>query len=252
MEYSVRKLAKMSGVSPRTLRYYDEINLLKPARIEASGYRYYGQRQIDQLQQILLYRELGFPLMEIGRLMSADGFDREQAFLCHLRSLQSKRDQLDVLIANVTRSLQTMKGESNMTDSQKFEGFKQALIDENEQKYGQEVRERFGDGEMDRANNRLKGLTQQQYDEGERLRLLFEQTLKDAFEMGDPAGEQAQKACDYHRQWLSVFYPAYSREYHKGLADMYVADERFQANYEKIADGCTLFLRDAIYAYCGI
>jgi hypothetical protein len=103
---------------------------------------------------------------------------------------------------------------------------------------------------VDESNTRLKGMTQEQYDESERLRLAFEETLKTAFESGDPAGEQAQKACDLHRQWLTIFYPKYSKEYHRGLGEMYVADERFRTNYDKIAPGCTEFLRDALNVYC--
>ena len=73
---------------------------------------------------------------------------------------------------------------------------------------------------------------------------------KAAFDTGDPAGELAQEACDLHRQWLCIFYPKYSKEYHKGLGEMYVADERFRANYDKLAPGCAKFLRDAINHYC--
>ncbi|MDR1663931.1 MAG: TipAS antibiotic-recognition domain-containing protein [Clostridiales bacterium] len=138
-----------------------------------------------------------------------------------------------------------------MGDTEKFEGFKQSLINENEQKYGAEIRERYGDTALDESNKRLKGMTQEQYDESERLRLAFEEALKFAFENGTPAGEQAQKACDLHRQWLTIFYPKYSKEYHRGLGEMYVADERFRANYEKLAPGSTEFLRDAINVYCG-
>ena len=137
-----------------------------------------------------------------------------------------------------------------MTDNEKFEGLKQSLIDDNEKKYGAEAREKYGDSAIDESNAKLKGLTKEQYDEGERLRLVYEEALKSAFNTGDPESEVAQKACDLHRQWLCVFYPNYSKEYHKGLAEMYVADERFKANYEKIAPGCTEFFRDAINIYC--
>lgn len=135
-------------------------------------------------------------------------------------------------------------------DKEKFEGFKQKLLDENEQKYGKEIREKYGDEAVEKSNKHFKGLTQKQYEQGEALRLELEQTLKAAFETGNPAGELAQKACDLHRQWLCVFYPSYSREYHLGLADMYVSDNRFRANYDKLAPRCTDFLRDAIYIYC--
>ena len=240
----------MSGVSARTLRHYDDIGLLKPARVASSGYRIYGQVEIDILQQILFYKELGFALDDIKKLLLAPSFDREQAFLSHLAELQIKRERLDVLINNVSKSIATMKGVTIMSDKEKFEGFKQTLIDENEQKYGAEIREQYGNQAMDESNIHLKGLTQEQYEEGERLRLDIEATLKSALETGNPAGEQAQKACDLHRQWLYVFYPNYSKEYHKNMAEMYVADERFKAHYDKIAPGCAEFLRDAINIYC--
>jgi DNA-binding transcriptional MerR regulator len=241
----------MSGVSARTLRYYDEIGLLKPVRVASSGYRIYGQRELDILQQILFYRELGFALEEIKRFISAPGFNREQAFTSHLTELHKKRERLDSLINNVTKSIAAMKGATIMQDHEKFEGFKQSLIDENERKYGAETRGKYGDTAVDESAAKLKGLTLEQYNEGERLRLEMESALKAAFDSGDPAGEPAQKACDLHREWLCVFYPKYSKEYHKGLGEMYVADERFRENYDKLAPGCTEFFRDAINIYCG-
>jgi len=251
MEYTVNKLSKMSGVSARTLRYYDEIGLLKPASVAPSGYRLYGQNELNMLQQILFYRELNFPLEEIKSILYATDFDLEQSFKNHLADLSKKRNRLDMLIDNVNKSISAMKGETTMTDKEKFEGFKQSLIDENEQKYGNEIRTKYGDEAIDASNAKLKGLTKEQYDEGERLRVAYEEKLKLAFEVGNPAGELAQEACDLHKQWLCVFYPAYSKEYHMGLGEMYVADERFKANYEKIAPGCAEFFRDAINVYCG-
>jgi len=251
MEYTINKLSKLSGVSARTLRYYDEIGLLKPARVELSGYRKFGQNELDTLQQILFYRELGFPLDEIKSILYAPDYDRGQAFQSHLEELNKKRERLDTLIYNVKKSLSAMKGELTMTDNEKFEGFKQALIDENEQKYGAEVRDAYGDSVIDASNAKLKGLTQEQYDEGERLRLAYEEALKSAYSTANPAGELAQNACDLHRQWLCVFNPAYSKECHIGLGEMYVADERFKAYYDKVFPGCAEFLRDAINVYCG-
>lgn len=143
-----------------------------------------------------------------------------------------------------------MKGETTMSDKEKFEGFKQTLIDDNEKKYGAEIRQKYGDEAVDKSNAKLKGITKEQCDEAERLLKEFEATLAKAFENGDPSGKDAQKACDLHKQWLCVFYHAYSKEYHKRLGEMYVADDRFRANYDKIAPGCTEFLRDAINIYC--
>ena len=137
-----------------------------------------------------------------------------------------------------------------MSDYEKFEELKQSLIYENECKYGVEIREKYGAEIVDDSNIRFRGLTQERYDDSERLRIKLEQTLKAAFDSGDPAGVLAQRACDIHRQWLCVFYPNYSKEYHKGLGEMYVSDERFRENYDKLASGCTEFFRDAINIYC--
>lgn len=249
MEYSINKLSKTAGVSTRTLRYYAEIGLLKPARVAPSGYRIYGPKEVDALQQILFYRELGFPLDKIKSLLTAPDFDRERAFETHLASLYEKRERLDALIDTVTKSIAAMKGEISMSDQEKFNGFAEKLIAENEQKYGSEIRERYGEEIVEESNAKLRGMTREQYEESERLRLAFERTLKAAFETGDPGGELAQKACDLHRQWLCFFYPMYDKAYHKGLGEMYVSDERFRANYDKLAPGCTEFLRDAINIY---
>ncbi|MCL2363550.1 MAG: MerR family transcriptional regulator [Defluviitaleaceae bacterium] len=250
MEYTVNMISKISGVSARTLRYYDEIGLLKPMRVAASGYRLYGQRELDTLQQILFYRELDFSLDGIKCILLATDFDREQAFHRHLAQLSEKRERIDILIDNITKSISAMKGDITMSNNEKFEGFKQTLVDENEQKYGNEIRSKYGDAVADASNANFKGLTQAQYNEGERLRIAYEEKLKAAFMADDPASELAQQACDLHRQWLLVFYPKYNKEYHKGLAEMYVADERFKANYEKLAPGCAAFFHDAINIYC--
>ena len=250
MEYTVNKLSKLSGVSARTLRYYDEIGLLKPAKIAPSGYRLYGYDELNTLQQILFYRELGFPLEEIKAILYAADYDMELSFRKHLNELTKKRKRLDMLISNVTKSMSALKGDITMTDSEKFEGFKQALIDENEKKYGSEIRKKFGDEPVNVSNSKLKGMTKKQYEDGERLRQEYENKLKAAFETGDPNGKLAQSACDLHRQWLCLYNPSYSKEYHMGLGEMYIADERFKAYYEKIVPGCAEFFRNAINIYC--
>jgi len=137
-----------------------------------------------------------------------------------------------------------------MADIENFNGFKQSLVDKNEQTYGREARAKYGDKAVDKANARVKGLTHKQYDEGEALRLELEDVLKAAVEAGDPAGELAQKACTLHKQWLNLYQPHYSAAYHMGLGEMYVADERFREYYDKLALGCARFLRDAIRVFC--
>ena len=106
MEYTVSQLARLSGVSARTLRYYDQIDLLKPNRINSSGYRIYGQAEIDLLQQILFYRELELPLDDIKKILLADDFDMKVALRSHLVHLTNQRKRLDNLILTVEKSLQ--------------------------------------------------------------------------------------------------------------------------------------------------
>lgn len=252
MEYTVQKLGQLAGISTRTLRYYDEIGLLKPARINSSGYRIYGQWEVDRLQQILFYRELDVGLDEIKAIVDSPEFDARRALARHREQLLAKRRQLDALIANIDLTLAYQKGMTDMSDKQKFEGFKQQLIDDNEAKYGEEIRAKYGDEQVDKSNAKLKGMTKEQYEEIERLSEDIHATLAQAFATGDPAGELAQKAADLHRRWLTFYWDRYSKEAHAGIAQMYVEDERFKAYYDKDQPGVAEFLREAIRIYTGI
>ncbi|MFD2370975.1 MerR family transcriptional regulator [Brevibacillus sp. GCM10020057] len=249
MEYTVQKLGLLAGVSTRTLRYYDEIGILKPARINSSGYRIYGQPEVDRLQQILFYRELGVSLEEIKEIISSPTFDADQALREHRAKLLAKRAQLDALIANVERTLAQREGKETMSDKQKFEGFKQELIDENEKQYGEEIRAKYGDERVGRSNEKFKGMTEEEYARVKELEQAIHETLAKAFATKDPAGELAQKAVQLHREWLCFFWPEYSKEAHMGLAQMYVDDPRFTAYYDKDQPGVAAFLKEAV-AYC--
>lgn len=252
MEYTVNRLAQVSGVSKRTLRYYDEIGLLRPERVNPNGYRIYGQMQVDLLQQILFYRELGLPLEEIREIVKNPGFDREKALEEHLTALLQKKRQTEILISNVRKTLDSMKGRAIMSDKEKFEGFKRDLIKENEEKYGREVRDAYGEEAVEASNRKLAGMSKEEWKKQEDLSGEIMETLKAAMAEGDPAGKIAQKACDLHRQWLCMFWSdsAYSREAHRGMGEMYAADERFKAYYDRIQDGAAEFLRDALNIYC--
>jgi DNA-binding transcriptional MerR regulator len=252
MEYTVQKLAAIAGVSTRTLRYYDEIGILKPARISSSGYRIYGQAEVDRLQQILFYRELGVNLESIKDIVTAPAFDGAAALKEHRERLLEKRNQLDVLIENVEKTIALTEGRISMSNKEKFEGFKQNMIENNEKKYGKEVREKYGNDSVEKSNAKLKNMTQEQYDEVTRLAEEVNSVLAEAFKTGDPAGELAQKAAELHKKWLTFYWAEYSKEAHAGLAQMYVDDERFTAYYDKEQPGTALFLRDAIFIYTGM
>ncbi|MHC1682379.1 MAG: MerR family transcriptional regulator [Clostridiaceae bacterium] len=251
MEYTVKKLAHLSGTTTRTLRYYDEIGILKPARINSSGYRIYGKEEVDRLQQILFYRELGVELEIIKEIITSPSFDREKALKEHRHKILEKRSQLDLLIANIDKTITEIEGGIIMSDKEKFEGFKQKLVDENEKRYGKEIREKYGDETVDRSNKKVNDMSQEDYNKiTSTEKEMFENLIK-AFNLGNPSSELAQKAADLHRQWLSFYWDGYTKEAHAGVAQMYVDDERFKAYYDKEKSGLAEFLRDAIFIYVG-
>ena len=188
----------------------------------------------------------------IGRLLDDPAFDARDALAGHLRELHARKQRLDGLIASVEKTLACMEGSATMEDEEKFEAFKQGLVGENEQHYGKEVRERWGDDAADASNAKLMGMSVEQYRQTQKLEQGVKDALAAAMAAGDPTGEDAHRAADLHRQWLCEFWKdgTYSKAAHLGLAEMYVADDRFKAYYEAVAPGAAEFLRDAIKAYC--
>ncbi|GIN87995.1 MerR family transcriptional regulator [Heyndrickxia sporothermodurans] len=251
MEYTVQKLGRLAGISTRTLRYYDEIGILKPARINSSGYRIYGQDEVDRLQQILFYRELGVSLETIKMIITSPSFDRAKALKEHHEKLLEKREQINLLIANVEKTIALTEGRISMSDQEKFEGFKKKLIDDNEEQYGEEIRKKYGKDAVHQSNAKLMNMTEKQFEEVTKLEKQVKDILAQAFATGNPASILAQKAADLHRQWLSYYWSEYSKEAHSGLAQMYVDDERFKAYYDDAQPGMAQFLRDAIHIYTG-
>lgn len=252
MEYTVQKLARISGVSGRTLRYYDQIGLLKPARINSSGYRIYGEKEVDLLQQILFYRELEVSLEEIKNIINEPTYDQTEALKTHFKKLAQKRAHLDKLMATVKMTIASKEGGIPMQDKDKFAAFKEELIEENEQNYGKEIREKYGKETVEASNAKLRGMNEADFkamnDLGEEIFVLLEK----AYATGDPASDLAQEVAAKHKQWLLYSWESYSKEAHAGLAEMYVADERFTAYYDKAVKGGTKFLRDAILIYLGM
>ncbi len=251
MEYTIQKLAALAGITTRTLRYYDEIEILKPARINSSGYRIYGKTEVDRLQQIMLYREMGVNLDMIRDIIMGKTFDEVDALTSHLDNLLTQREQINRLIDNVQKTIDYKKGITQMNDKEKFEGFKKKLVEENEQKYGKEIREKYGEEQVSKSNQKMLNMTKEEYDEFEKLGQEVLDTLAAAFTTGDPSGELGQKAAELHRKWLSFSWPTYSKEAHAGLALMYVDDERFTQYYDKEQPGLAAFLRDAVFIYTG-
>lgn len=243
--YTIGQLAKMAGVTTRTLRYYDQIGLLKPMRTSEAGYRLYDSAEVDTLQQILFYRALGVGPDEIKSIMNAPLFDRQNALEEHLAALLARRGQMDALIETVRKTLTASKEGFDMTDEEKFTGLKQKLIDDNERQYGAEARALYGKA-VDQSNEKIMGMTPAQFARMEALTSEVNEALKAAMLTNDPTGASARHLCELHRQWLMCTWTSYSVEAHKGLAQMYADDERFAAYYNAIAPGAAVFLRDAL------
>ena len=250
MEYTIKALAELAGVTPRTLRWYDAQGLLKPLRVTKAGYRIYGPQQVDRLQTILFYRELGLDLASIGALLDDPAFDRLTALQSHLTELEARRERLDGLILTVKNAIIEAKGGNKMSDTQKFEAFKRQVIESNEARYGKEIRAKYGDEMVDRANDNVLSLTPEAYKEWKTLGEEILSALPPAVRAkADPAGEEGQRIARLHRQWLSFSWEHYTPQAHAGLARTYTADQRFTAYYDRDEPGCAAFLRDAIIAY---
>lgn len=251
MEYTINKLALMSGVSTRTLRYYHQIGLLAPKRMSSSGYRIYGSNEVDRLQQILFYREMGVSLDHIGMLLDTPSFDKVVALKEHKEQLLQKRAQLDLLIENVEKTIALEEGRIMMSDKEKFEGFKKQMIEDNEKRYGKEIRKKYGEETVDKSNRKFMNLNEEDLNKIRGIEQEMFDALKEGMASGNPGGEQGQKAALLHKQWLTFFWETYSKEAHAGLAQMYVDDSRFKAYYDKVQPGTAEFLRDAIIILTG-
>ncbi|NCC08739.1 MAG: MerR family transcriptional regulator [Clostridia bacterium] len=247
MEYTVKQLADTAGVSVRTLHWYDAKGLLRPARKTQAGYRVYTEVQVDILQQIMFCRALEMPLDEIKRVISSDGFDLDTSLARRREALVMQRDRINTLIDTLDKTVKSRKGDVIMTDKEKFEGFKQAAIDKNEAAYGAETRQKYGDSEVDASNKKFKNMTQQQYDEMTALGAEINARLEAAVKNGaSPSGEEGREIAQMHKKWLTFTWQKYTPEAHKGVAQMYIADDRFTACYDKNIKGCAKFLCDAV------
>jgi len=239
----IKEVADLAGISVRTLRYYDQIGLLKPDRVTESGYRIYSEENLETLQQILFFRELGFPLKKIKEIMQNPSFDRLEALELHRKYLLEKKRRIDQMLRTVDKTIKYMKGETTMTREEKFSGF---VFSENP--YEKEARERWGDAAVDEANRRIGELNEEQ-----------KQVLQE--EMGEiyrnlaacrhlpPDSEEAQEAIGKWYELLNRHFGNYSPEMFKNLGQMYVEDSRFKKNIDRFGDGLAAFMRDAMAVF---
>lgn len=250
--YTVGSLAKLAGVTVRALHHYEDEGLLHPERT-ASGYRRYGAADVERLQQILLLRSCGLSLGDIRGALDNGDFDFHAVLIDHLATLRAQQKELETLVGTVEKTIASLEGRCTMTDEERFEGMKARAIAENEERYGAEVRQAYGDAAMDAANERMAGMSQEEWNDAKALEAAILDQLAAAKETGDPTGEAAWKLCAMHARWLQMHWGegAYSPAAHAALAEGYVADPRFTAYYDEAAgEGATALLRDALIAWC--
>jgi len=247
MEYGIRELARMAGVSTRTLRYYDEIGLLRPARVTQAGYRLYGRDEAARLQQILFYRERGFGLKTVQQIMGDKDFDMLRAMEDHLAELEKQKAATEELIRTVRLTIEDLKGEYHMSDRERFRGLKEKMVADNEKQYGAEARRKYGDEQVDAANRRLMGLSEEQLRDQQTLEEEILRRLEAGAEQGVGAqSDEAREIAELHRRWLTGYLPGYTPAMHRGIAAMYIADERFTRYYDRRVAGCAQLLHDAV------
>lgn len=222
----VKEVARRTGLTVRTLQYYDEIELLRPGR-SGAGYRDYQAADLARLQQILIQRALGFSLEEIRRALDAPDFDRKAALIKQREALVRDKERLEKMILNIDDSLGSLKEEQTMT-------------------YEKEVEERWGETpEFKTSQKRVAQYSSEQMEEIKQLGNQIEDSLLKRFLANEPvedAVEDAERARLHIDRW---FYPI-DRELHARLAQMYTEDSRFEAHYEERAKGFAAYVRSAI------
>lgn len=248
--YTVKQVAKLSGVSVRALHHYDEIGLLKPAHIGANRYRYYGEDELLRLQQILIHRELDIPLGEIAAILDAPGFDR-------LATLQTQRDRLEQeakryaeLVQTIDRTIARLKGDRAMQDADLYKG----ISPEKQAEYEAWLIDRFGGdmpGRIETSRKKWAELTEaEQHALQDELRDL-EQGLAEGLRRGVPRESRSlDPLLARHRAWVGRMWdrPCPPQAY-AGLADLYLSHPDFIARYETIETGFAEYLAGAMKAY---
>jgi DNA-binding transcriptional MerR regulator len=244
--FTVSQVAKVAGVSVRALHHYDEIGLLRPSARSPAGYRLYGQEDLQRLQQILFFRELGFALEEIMRILVDPAFDLRAALRMQRQLLEEKALRIRALIGAVDVALDSVERGTTMTKEEMFEVFG----DFDPGTYEDEAKQRWGDTEAWRESKRrtaryCKDDWKKIQEEMHRV----EDQFAEAMDAGRaPTDPQAMDVAEQHRQLLSRWFYACSREMHRGLGELYVSDSRFTDNIEHGRKGLAAFMRDAFRA----
>ncbi|GAA4975044.1 MerR family transcriptional regulator [Kineococcus glutinatus] len=252
MLWSIQELARSAGVTSRTLRHYDAVGLLEPARTGGNGYRYYDSGNLLRLQRILLLRELGLGLKTIAEVLDGpgrDGRDHQrgaaEALRTHLALLEQEQQRIARQIESVRTTIRKVEGGEPLVATEVFDGFDHA-------QYEEEVTERWGRDAWQRGQDWWGSLSE------EEKRAFGQRQLDIAADFGRakkaglaPDSDEVQEITGRLRDWLAVTQPQVGAEYFTGLGEMYVADDRFRANYDVHAPQTAELIRDAMVVYAG-
>lgn len=252
MEYTIKQLSSLAGITTRTIRYYDNIGLLKPKRINHSGYRLYGSDEVDLLQQILFFRALDMSLEDIKTLIMNPEYDCIKALEEHQNKLLQQQKYIENLLDSISQTIDNKKKGIEMKDNQKFQALKNKNIRENEAQFGQEIRKKYGDKIIDDSNRKYENMSEKNFDYAQELSKRIFSQLYRAMDIKDLSSKEAQKVVKLHKEWLMIYWTDYSTVAHRQLADTYVSDLRFKNFYDKERNGTAEFLRDAIYHYTSV
>jgi MerR family transcriptional regulator, thiopeptide resistance regulator len=241
--FTVQELARMAGITRRTLHYYDEIGLLKPSRVGDNGYRYYGEDALVRLQQIMLYREMEIPLENIKTIMGRRDFDVLRALEHHRKQLSKRIERMEQLKRTVDQTIMHLQGKQNMSNKQFFQGFSEAQQAE----YEQEAMQMYDAATVQASIKKWKAYTPAEKQRiGEEGNAAY-QALVEAMPKG-AASPQAQAAVELWRRHLEYFWVP-NLDQLVGLANLYNDDPRFRANYDKIDPNLANFMREAVQVY---
>lgn len=247
MEWSIQQIARFAGTTSRTLRHYDELGIVPPSRIGSNGYRYYDEHALVRLQRVLLLRELGLGLPQIADVL-ARKYDEASALTTHLTLLRQEQDRLARKIAAVEHTITALQGGEELMAETMFDGFDHT-------EYKDEVEQRWGKDAYARSDAWWRGMNDE---EREDWTARVEQLGRDWMAAAaapdiTPDSSAAQELARRHIAWLRsvpgtpAAEPGDLAAYVRGLAEMYVADERFAANYGGV-EGAS-FVRDALLAH---
>jgi MerR family transcriptional regulator, thiopeptide resistance regulator len=242
---TVGAVAELTNVTIRTLHHYDAIGLVQPSHRTDAGYRLYDDADLERLQTVLFYRELGFSLDDIGTLMRDPGFDRGDALREQRKLLEAEADRYHRMIEAIDAAIDAHERGIPMENETMFEVF-----GEQQRAYQREAGERWGDTEAwAQSRRRTADYTEQDWLEVKTEQEAITLRIVEVFRSGAaPDAEEAMDAVDAHRQQISRRFYDCSHEMQVHLGDMYVADPRFTATYEGLAEGLTVWVRDAIRA----